>query len=1251
MRSHHFSVWIVTSAVVCLFSLNTFSNPVVADQPALHVSTEAVGMASNFDAVATPSSGASLHLTFALTSAAASGISDYVNSLTDPKSANYHKWLTPEQFGEKFGANQDDVKAVTAYLTGLGLTDVKVWPDKLFVSADATVKQAETAFSLSIKGYDRSLNEVARGYSSTYYAPDQNPTIQKSVAGRLTGIFGLSSAVERIPSDPVIKSNPMVSSQGYLDPTDFAKVYDTSSLHALGLEGQGETIAIFSPTAFQQSDITRFLAANNITSANINVVNVNGGNTNLAYQTEACIDIETAIGQAPAATINVYEGPNDGSFNIFLKVEADDPNILSESYRIDENEVSGGYAQAYEMIRQAMAAEGITIFVASGDNGAYDSVNQTKITSSVDAASNYVTAVGGTELSLNNGGWGGEAAWSYKDGTTGGNTGTAGGLSIYYPQQSWQAGPGVQNSNSNGMRQVPDVSALASRPYYDISTGGSWSGWAGTSCSTPLWAGSMALVEEGLGTRLGVINPTLYSVATKNPGVFHDITSGNNGAYTCTPGWDYVTGLGSVDFGLLYSALQSGFSLSATSTSLSVPEGSNASTTVGITPNGSFANPVALTATGLPNGVTAAFNPSSISPGATTAVTFAAGPTAAAGTTAVTITGTSGSSTGSITVNLTVVSDQILTTIAVSPGSAALALNGTQQFSATANDQFGNAIASRPTITWSIGAGLGSIGQSGIYTASATAGNATVLASSGQITGSSAITVAAQPPTVAVASSASPSTVTGTSTNLSVLGADDLGAANLTYTWATTGTPPTAVTFSANGTNAAQNTTASFRSAGSYTLQVTITDSQGLSITSSVSVTAIQTPSQTTVTPSTATLVCGNTQSFAATVLDQFGNPLSAQPSVTWAVTGGGTINSASGLFTSTTVGGPFTITATAANVQGTAAVMVTPNVPGAPTIASFTPASGPIGTVIAVTGTGFTGTSAASVDGLPAEFTVVSNTLEDVTVPSGAATGAIHIRTALGLGVGSSNFIVTSTAPIITSFTPASGPVGTVITVNGSGFTGSTAASVDGFVASYTVVSDSVVQVTVPSGAATGSIHVRNSLGVGSSPSNFTVTAAIPTITSCTPASGSVGTVITVIGTNFANTTAASVDGVVAGYVVESPTEVLITVPSGASSGSIHVRNPDGVAYSPANFTVTTAVPSISSFTPSPSSVGNVITVMGSGFSGTTAASINGVPAQFTVVSDTVESLTVPSGASTGAIHIRSAAGLGVSSIDLAIR
>jgi uncharacterized repeat protein (TIGR01451 family) len=179
-------------------------------------------------------------------------------------------------------------------------------------------------------------------------------------------------------------------------------------------------------------------------------------------------------------------------------------------------------------------------------------------------------------------------------------------------------------------------------------------------------------------------------------------------------------------------------------------------------------------------------------------------------------------------------------------------------------------------------------------------------------------------PTVAAAAAASPAAVTAKTTALSALGADDQGETGLTYTWATTGTPPAAVTFAPNGTNAAKSTTATFSKAGSYSLQVTIKDGGNLTVTSSVSVTVSQTATAIAVTPASASVAVGGSTQFTAVLQDQFAVAITPAPTFTWQVAGGGTIGN-SGLFTAgATVGGPYAVSAKSGSFTATASVTVT---------------------------------------------------------------------------------------------------------------------------------------------------------------------------------------------------------------------------------------------------------------------------------------------------------------------------------------
>jgi hypothetical protein len=190
-----------------------------------------------------------------------------------------------------------------------------------------------------------------------------------------------------------------------------------------------------------------------------------------------------------------------------------------------------------------------------------------------------------------------------------------------------------------------------------------------------------------------------------------------------------------------------------------------------------------------------------------------------------------------------------------------------------------------------------------------------------------------QPPAITTPASASSSPVTGTTTTLSVQASDDGGASNLTYTWAVLTAPARAVTaaFSVNGTSNAQSTTVTFHQAGAYTFQVTVTDSGGLTATSSVKVTVNQKLTRVVVTPATASVRDGTSQQFAATADDQFGQAMSTQPTWTWSMAGGAGKVSSGGLYTAPASGnGTASVRASGGGLNGTATIKFG-TVPAAP--------------------------------------------------------------------------------------------------------------------------------------------------------------------------------------------------------------------------------------------------------------------------------------------------------------------------------
>ena len=254
-------------------------------------------------------------------------------------------------------------------------------------------------------------------------------------------------------------------------------------------------------------------------------------------------------------------------------------------------------------------------------------------------------------------------------------------------------------------------------------------------------------------------------------------------------------------------------------------------------------------------------------------------------------------------------------------------------------------------------------------------------------------------PTVVTPAGATPATVTGTSTELRVLGDDDGGEADLTYTWSVADKPAGAAdpTYGASGTNAAKNTIATFSQAGSYTFQVTITDADGLSTTDTVGVTVNQTLLSFTVSPATATLNVNQTQQFTATGYDQFGAAMASQ--FVWSVTSGNGLIDDAGLYTASSAGGSATITATSGSLNSSAAITVT-------SLAGST-----ISHVVVVPAKGLITWNVQDSDGVQrTHLTVDGIAVSKIYGPYVAASGVDFSGIFGTLAAGSHNYVITAT-------------------------------------------------------------------------------------------------------------------------------------------------------------------------------------------------------------------------------------------------
>ncbi len=512
--------------------------------------------------------------------------------------------------------------------------------------------------------------------------------------------------------------------------------------------GSGQTIAIVD--AYSQPNIASDLASFDSTYGlaappKFTVVNQTGGSSlptsDTNWGVEESLDVEWAHAMAPGANILLVEANSSSYSDLMTAVSyaANQTGVSVVSMSWGGSEWSG--ETSYDSYFTTPAGHnGVTFVASTGDTGSSGAPEYGSV-------SPNVLAVGGTQLTLNStGGYGSETGWS----------GSGGGISAYESQPSYQNGVVTQTST---MRAVPDVSynASSNSPYavYDSSGYGGWIEVYGTSAGAPQWSSLVAIADQGralngLGTLDGPSQtlPALYKLPTSD---FHDITTGSNGAYSAGVGYDLVTGIGTpiandvvsglVSYGsspsnqgpyVVNAASASPSTVTGTTTGLSVLGGdSSGASSLTYTwsvlsePSGASAPTFSVNASNAAQNTTATFH-------AAGTYTFEA-----------TITDSSGLSTTS---DVTVTVDQTLTSVVVSPGSVTVADGGTQQFTATAEDQFGQAMATQPAFTWTLTAGSGTLGGSGLYTAPTTGtGSATVQAADASLNASASISFGSAP--------------------------------------------------------------------------------------------------------------------------------------------------------------------------------------------------------------------------------------------------------------------------------------------------------------------------------------------------------------------------------------------------------------------------------------------------------------------------------------------------------------------------
>jgi len=462
--------------------------------------------------------------------------------------------MTHEEFTAAYGADSKDLATIEAFAQAHGLTVTEVSPAKRSVVLAGTVAAFSEAFGVSLATYEY-WGGTYRGRVGAVHVPAE-------VAEIVQGVFGLDDRPQAKPHFRVLKeaatagtsdrrnSSRQLNNHSFT-PTQLARLYDFPS----GVNGHGQCVAIIElGGGYRPQDLTAYFAQLGVAMPRIKTVAVDGAHNHPTGNPsgpdgEVMLDIEIAGALAPAAQFVVYFAPNtDRGFLDAIKAAIHDrqnrPSVISISWGGPEASWTVQALQTYDQAFQEAAALGITICCAAGDDGSSDGISDGYAHVDFPASSPYILGCGGTHLEASNAAISQEVVWN--EGTMAGATG--GGISEFFTLPGFQNLVSVPPSVNPGGKQgrgVPDVAGDADPTTgYLIRVDHREVVFGGTSVVAPLWAALIALINQQLGHPVGYLNPLLYSGQIANSGAFHNITSGNNGAYQARRGWDPCTGLG-----------------------------------------------------------------------------------------------------------------------------------------------------------------------------------------------------------------------------------------------------------------------------------------------------------------------------------------------------------------------------------------------------------------------------------------------------------------------------------------------------------------------------------------------------------------------------------------------------------------------------------------------------------------------------------------------------------------------------------
>ncbi len=552
---------------------------------------------------------APLTLYFRRTPAQQAELERLQGALHAPAASEYHQWLSPPAFADRFGLDPASLHHVRLWLEQRGFEIRSTAASRTWISFSGTAAQVNNAFHTELRNY--------RVQGATHRAPAVDPSLPAEIEAVVLALAGLDDFtplhtggiqgnLEGTPKSSTPLQSGSSNARNSLTPADIVTIYGLGPLRAAGIDGTGQSIAIVGQAKVDTTDAANYRTKFHLPIADIQIINPPnaGASTDANDLAEASLDVELTAAAAPGAA-QTYVYAKDVMDAIRYVLDNATARVLSSSYHSCESNLPTATLQALGYMGKEADLKGITWVNSSGDSGPADcdahgvfgTLAKSSMAVNALAAVPEVTAVGGTTFdegvdaaTTNKIDWNGvngqgfasaagyitETAWNDSV-ATGGLAASGGGPSRAFPKPAWQS----NRTPYDGSRDLPDVSFAASSfhdPYAVCVAGNCSAGYGGTSAGTPVMAGIVAMLNQFVpqpapsataATGLGSINHRLYEIAASTTDAIHDVLTGDNkvpcasGSQDCASasfgfsagvGYDLATGLGSINATALFSA-------------------------------------------------------------------------------------------------------------------------------------------------------------------------------------------------------------------------------------------------------------------------------------------------------------------------------------------------------------------------------------------------------------------------------------------------------------------------------------------------------------------------------------------------------------------------------------------------------------------------------------------------------------------------------------------------------------------------